>query len=111
MLRATAPIQSTRWKRCAGVQSAVGPCGTQFALYYDLPTLSVKGCCYHLMVQSVPGFWVNVSRNVDMAKYKKVSVCGRGADEVKVRAVSWQAEFTARGCVVGASCALHPPCS
>jgi hypothetical protein len=29
------------------------------ALYYDLPALSVKGCCYHLMRADVPGYRVD----------------------------------------------------
>jgi hypothetical protein len=31
----------------------------EFSLYYDLPAVSVKGCCYQLMQTEVPGFRVD----------------------------------------------------
>jgi hypothetical protein len=31
----------------------------EFSLYYDLPAVSVKGCCYHLMQSNVSGFRVD----------------------------------------------------
>ncbi len=50
-------------------------CPPQFALYYHLPTLSVKACCQHLLQDSTrPGFWTNVSRNEGMDKLKDVCV-------------------------------------
>ncbi len=39
--------------------------GAQFATFYDLPTLSVKGCCHQLMAEGVPGFRVDLTRQTD----------------------------------------------
>jgi hypothetical protein len=33
----------------------------EFSLYYDLPAVSVKGCCYHLMQINASGFRVDNS--------------------------------------------------
>ena len=45
----------------------------QFALYYSLPTLSVKGCCYHLLANDVkPGFSTSIMRHNHMQDGKNV---------------------------------------
>lgn len=47
---------------------------SQFAMYYQLPTLSLKAACHHLLVDGTrPGFWVNVTRNQKMEIYANVS--------------------------------------
>jgi hypothetical protein len=33
----------------------------ELAGYYDLPVVSVKGCCYQAMQQGVPGFQVTTT--------------------------------------------------
>ena len=35
----------------------------ELALFYDAPSLSVKGCCYHLMAGNVSGYRVDGSVN------------------------------------------------
>lgn len=35
---------------------------TEYSLRYSLPSISIKGCCYPLMVAGVPGFDVSLTR-------------------------------------------------
>ncbi len=51
----------------------------QLGHYYDLPMLSVKACCHELMVDGVPGFRVEQTRNNDRAGLQEVR--GGGAWE------------------------------
>ena len=47
----------------------------QFSLYYHIPSLSVKGCCYELLANNVtPGFDMSVMRSGKTIETKNVSV-------------------------------------
>lgn len=73
----------------------------EFARYYGLQSVSVKGCCYEAMRKALPGFQVgmHVSRS-SLSRCLAVSAC-------RVRVHAWQLQCVLRAVLAPGDCAAR----
>lgn len=91
----------------------------EFATYYQLPLLSVKACCYHLMARGVPGFDITATVHERPELEGKAfyydnihpdgDTGGRVLAELAMQLVNQTAEALARGGAAAAAWAAAPP--
>lgn len=47
----------------------------EFAMYYQIPTVSIKACCYHLLANNTVGFDTRKQRYRKANDLKEVGAC------------------------------------